>query len=155
MLQFCRTHEATSPMTFPSLPCFPCPHNASCCAFGTTLDEHEALAIEAEHGSGLVYQTRWGEWRTRVRNRRCVMFANGHCTIHDKPYYPTQCQGFPWTDGVTGSRYEFDLTICGEFVRRPDLITIQRSLGHESRQLTSIPTSTHPDTQRVASGDTA
>ena len=113
-------------MSLPELPCYPCPHNASCCAYGTTLSEEEAHAIEADHGPGKVYQTWWGEWRTRVRNRRCVLFQNG-CTIHDKPYYPTTCQGFPWID-EDGDRYVYDLTICGEFARNPELIELQRSI---------------------------
>lgn len=114
-------------MTFPPLPCHPCPYNASCCAYGTTLSESEAAAIEAHHGPGKVYQTRWGEWRTRVRNRRCIFFNNG-CTIHEAAYYPTLCRGFPWIDAETGERYEYDLTICGEFVHKPDLIGLQRSI---------------------------
>src|SRR5215212_943844 len=85
-------------MTLPSLPCYPCPYGASCCAYGTTVSGEEAAAITANHGPGLVYETRWGEWRTRVRNKRCVMFRNGGCTIHDQAYYPAMCRGFPWTD---------------------------------------------------------
>ena len=114
-------------MTFPKLPCFPCPYNASCCAYGTTVSEGEAQAIEANHGPGLVYRTRWDEWRTRVRKGRCAMFRDGGCTIHDKPYYPTQCAGFPWTDGE-GERYLYDVTICGEFEARSELVELQRSL---------------------------
>ncbi len=113
--------------TFPPLPCYPCPHNASCCAYGTTLSDSEAAAIEATHGLGLVYQTRWGEWRTRVRNKRCSLFRDGGCSVHDQPYYPAQCSGFPWTDAF-GERYEYDVTICGEFEARPELIQLQRSL---------------------------
>ncbi len=118
---------------FPSLPCFPCPHNSSCCAYGTTLNEQEAAAIEAHHGPGLVYKTRYGEWRTRVRDRRCVMFQNGSCTIHDKPYYPTLCAGFPWIDAETGERYEYDVHICGEFDKRPELVEIQRTIPLPAR----------------------
>ena len=114
-------------MTFPPLPCYPCPHQASCCAYGTTVSDEEAAAIEAERGPGLVYRTRWGEWRTRVRNRRCVLFQHGGCTIYDKPYYPTQCRGFPWTDG-DGERYVYDVTICGEFQQRLELVQIQRGI---------------------------
>ena len=112
----------------PPLPCFPCPYNASCCAFGTTLSDEEAEAVELNHGAGLVYQTRWGEWRTRVRNRRCALFQNGGCAIHDKPYYPTTCRGFPWKDAELVGRYEYDVTICGEFETQPELVTLQRSL---------------------------
>ena len=85
-------------MTFPALPCHPCPYAASCCAFGTSLSESEAAAIEADHGAGVVYRTRWGEWRTRVTNRRCALYRDGGCSIHSQSYYPTVCRGFPWVD---------------------------------------------------------
>lgn len=113
--------------TLPSLPCFPCPHQASCCAYGTSLSDEEAKAIETDHGPGLVYFTRWGEWRTRVRKNRCVLLRDGCCTIHDKSYYPTTCRGFPWVDGDTGEPYQFDVTICGEIAAHPELIEIRRS----------------------------
>src|SRR4051812_24845380 len=104
-----------SRQSFPDLPCFPCPHNSSCCAYGVTLSESEAAEIESNHGEGLVYRTHWGEWRTRVRRKRCALFQNGGCSIHDKTYYPSLCRGFPWIDEETGERYEYDVTICGEF----------------------------------------
>lgn len=118
---------------FPSLPCYPCPYGSSCCAYGTTLSEEEARAIEANHGPNLVYQNRWGEWRTRVRKNRCVLFRDGGCSIHDKTYYPQMCAAFPWTDPETGGPYEYDVTICGEFEAQPELIILQRG----ERQLTS------------------
>lgn len=111
-------------MTLPSLPCYPCPHEASCCAHGTTLSEEEAAAIERDHGPGLVYETRWGEWRTRVREKRCVLFRDGGCTIHDRPYYPAVCQGFPWIDAETGGPYEYDVTICGHLAASPELVEL-------------------------------
>ena len=119
-------------MTTPSLPCYPCPHNASCCAYGSSLSEGEAKAIEANHGPGLVYWTRWGEWRTRVKNGRCALLKDGACTIHDRPYYPSICRGFPWVDGNTGLPYEYDVTICGEMDARPELIEIQRRVTQNS-----------------------
>jgi hypothetical protein len=109
----------------PQLPCYPCPYEASCCAYGTTLSDAEAAAIEAHLGPDLVLRTRWGEWRTRVRNKRCVLYRDGGCSIHDMPFYPAQCRGFPWTD-ADGARYEYDVTICGAFEARPELIAIQR-----------------------------
>jgi hypothetical protein len=115
--------------TYPSLPCYPCAHNASCCAYGTTVTEQEAAAIEADHGPGLVYQARWGEWRTRVRRNRCVFYRDGGCAIHDQSYYPAMCRGFPWIDPETGERYAFDVTICGEFVERPQLVELQRAIS--------------------------
>ncbi len=111
----------------PSLPCYPCPHNASCCAYGATVTDEEAAAIIAAHGPGKVYQTRWGEWRTRVKNKRCVMLEDGACTIHKQPYYPRVCGGFPWVDSE-GDRYLHDITICGEFGVQPHLVSIQRAL---------------------------
>ena len=114
-------------MTLPVLPCHPCPYSASCCAYGTSLSESEAAAIAADHGTNVVYMTRWGEWRTRVRNRRCALYLDGGCSIHSQPYYPNVCHGFPWVDGNTGGRYEYDVTICGDFKARPELVTIQRA----------------------------
>jgi hypothetical protein len=132
-------------MTLPSLPCYPCPYGSSCCAHGTTVSDEEAAAIEANHGPGLVYKTRWGEWRTRVRKNRCVLYRDGGCSIHDKPYYPAMCRGFPWIDIETGERYEYDVTICGAFVAHPELIAIQRAIrpaereGERSRDVQNVP----------------
>jgi hypothetical protein len=120
--------SASRDATFPPLPCFPCPHAASCCAYGTSLTADEAVAIETRHGPGVVYQTRWGEWRTRVRRKRCVLLRDGSCTIHDQPYYPAQCGGFPWTDAETGGPYMYDVTICGEIHARPELVALQRAV---------------------------
>jgi Fe-S-cluster containining protein len=113
-------------LSLPSLPCFPCPHRATCCAHGTTVSPEEARDLIAEHGAEKVYRTRWGEWRTRVVNGRCVFFDHGAggCRIHDRPYYPAVCRGFPWIDAETGGPYQFDRTICLEFVRRPELLEI-------------------------------
>lgn len=110
----------------PPLPCFPCPYDSACCAYGTTLTDEEAAALIAVHGSSVAYQTRWGEWRTRVRDRRCALFQNNRCIIHGESYYPAVCRCFPWTDAETGGPYEFDRTICPEFVRRPELVQLGR-----------------------------
>lgn len=115
-------------LALPTLPCYPCPYQSSCCAYGTTVSDEEAAAIESAHGPGLVYQTRWGEWRTRVRNKRCVFHRDGGCTIHDQSYYPEQCRAFPWLDPETGARYEYDVMICGEFGTRPELIELHRAI---------------------------
>ncbi len=106
---------------FPRLPCYPCPHKSACCAYGTTLSETEARAIIAAHGKHTVYRSRGGEWRTRVREGRCVFLLENSCSIYHKPYYPDVCRGFPWTDVETGGPYEYDRTICPEFVLRPAL----------------------------------
>src|SRR6476620_2464314 len=114
----CRMHE------FPSLPCYPCPHLSSCCAYGVTLSDGEAAAIARARGGHTIYRTRWGEWRTRVRGGRCVFLRENVCTIHAEPYYPAVCRGFPWTDAETGGPYEYDRTICPEFLTRPELIQL-------------------------------
>ena len=105
----------------PSLPCYPCPHHSACCAYGTTLSDTEAAAIAATHGSDKIFRIRGGEWRTRVKNRRCVFLVNNSCSIYDKAYYPAVCRGFPFVDAETGGPYEYDRTICPEFERRPEL----------------------------------
>jgi len=121
-------------LSFPSLPCFPCPHHAACCAYGTTLGDEEAKAILAAYGAAGIYRTRWGEWRTRVRGGRCAFYLNGGCELHDKPYYPLVCRGFPWIDAETGGPYEFDRTICPEFERRPELVDIHPYEGRRGGQ---------------------
>jgi putative zinc- or iron-chelating protein len=109
---------------FPPLPCYPCPHQSACCAYGATLSPQEVKQIKAAHGSGLVYRTRWGEWRTRVVMGRCSFLENNSCTIYNKPYYPGVCRGFPWIDAESGGPYEYDRKICPEFERRPELLQI-------------------------------
>ncbi|HEX9894612.1 MAG TPA: YkgJ family cysteine cluster protein [Gemmatimonadales bacterium] len=102
----------------PVLPCFPCPHASACCRYGTTVTDEEGAAIRQHHGENLVYQTRWGEWRTRIRQGYCVFHAANRCALHDKPYYPAVCRGFPFTDAETGGPYLYDQTICPEFIGR-------------------------------------
>ena len=116
------------------LPCSPCPHASACCAFGTTLQEDEAVALAARYGEESVYRTRWGEWRTRVKNGRCVFLADNSCTIHADPHYPAVCRGFPWVDVETGGPYEFDRTICPEFATRPELVRLEEKAAHFSPQ---------------------
>jgi len=110
-----------------SLPCYPCPHQSACCAYGVTLSEDEARAIAHHHGSEHVYRTRWGEWRTRVKNRRCTFLKDNACTIYRASYYPAVCGGFPWTDAETGGPYQYDRTICPEFTARPELVQLDRA----------------------------
>lgn len=86
--------------------------------------EKEAAQIQRFHGKDTVFKTRWGEWRTRVKNKRCVFMKDGGCSIHSKPYYPAVCRGFPWTDAETGGPYLFERTICPEFVKRPALVRL-------------------------------
>ncbi len=119
--------------SFPPLPCFPCPHDSACCAFGATVTDAEAEAIIADRGEGFVYQTRWGEWRTRVRGGRCVFLQGNQCVVHGMPYYPHVCRTFPWTDAEHGGPYEFDQTICPEFELNPELTQIGRDVSHARR----------------------
>jgi Fe-S-cluster containining protein len=116
--------------TYPPLPCYPCPHASSCCAYGTTLTQIEAHDLAARYGEERVYQTRWGEWRTRVRQKRCVFLVNNACSIHADPSYPAVCRHFPWTQAETGGPYEFDRSICGEIAARPEL----EELGRPARR---------------------
>jgi hypothetical protein len=109
---------------FPALPCFPCPHRSACCAYGVTLADDEAEGLAARHGAENLFQTPEGEWRTRIHGDRCVFLRDNCCTIHDDPHYPAVCHGFPWIDAETGGPYEFDQTICPEFIGRPELIQI-------------------------------
>jgi hypothetical protein len=121
------------------LPCYPCPYDSACCAWGTTLTDEEAAALIADHGPEVAYRTKWGEWRTRVRNRRCALYQENRCIIHDAPYYPAVCRGFPWTDAETGGPYEFDRTICPEFLARPELVMLGRA-GNGKRPPSPPPT---------------
>ncbi|MBM4187767.1 MAG: hypothetical protein FJ206_10715 [Gemmatimonadetes bacterium] len=88
------------------------------------MSEDEAAAIERDFGAGKVYRTRWGEIRTRVRGGRCVFFVDGGCAVHDRTYYPSVCRGFPWVDAETGGPYQYDRTICPEFLSRPELLEV-------------------------------
>jgi Fe-S-cluster containining protein len=106
---------------FPALPCYPCPHASACCAYGATLSDAEVEAIHRVHGKGKTYQTRWGEWRTRVAKGRCAFLRNNSCSIYDQPYYPAVCRGFPFVDAESGGPYEFEREICPEFELRPEL----------------------------------
>jgi hypothetical protein len=121
---------------FPKLPCWPCPHDSACCAYGSTLSEEEARSIAAHHGPHLIFRTRWGEWRTRVKKGRCVFLHANGCGIHAKPYYPAVCRGFPWTDAETGGPYEYDQSICPEFTRQPELVQLGPAV-HQARLLQS------------------
>jgi len=114
----------TTPLS--ALPCYPCPHHSACCEYGATLSEAEAAQVMAAHGAETVFRARWGEWRTRVSKGRCVFLKDNACTIYDRPYYPAVCRGFPFVDAETGGPYQFDRTICPEFVSRPELLQINR-----------------------------
>ncbi len=81
-----------------------------------------------------MYRTRWGEWRTRVKGGRCVFLRDNVCTIHAESHYPAVCRGFPWTDAETGGPYEYDRTICPEFVLKPELI----QMGKRERERKSV-----------------
>jgi hypothetical protein len=111
---------------FPALPCYPCPHASACCAYGVTLSDDEARDITVRFGADKIYRTRWGEWRTRIKAKRCVFLVDNGCSIYREAFYPAVCRGFPWTDAETGGPYEFDRTICPEFVKHPRLLQLSR-----------------------------
>jgi hypothetical protein len=117
----------------PGLPCYPCPHRSACCGFGTTLSPAEARGIIRKYGKEKVYRTRWGEWRTRVAKGRCVMWKDNACSIYNTPEYPAVCRGFPFVDAESGGPYEFDQTICPEFLTRPELIQLSRTVRSGAR----------------------
>lgn len=103
-----------------TLPCFPCPHRSACCNWGTELTPEEAEVIRAEHGADTVIEVD-GEIRTRTGERGCVFLAaEGSCSLHDKPWYPAVCRGFPWRDGIDGGPYLHDVTICPELAADPE-----------------------------------
>jgi Fe-S-cluster containining protein len=122
------SNSSRSTETLPVLPCFPCPHRSACCAYGVTVSDEEARSIIAAHGEGKVFRSQAGEWRTRVKGGRCVFFVDNTCKIHGQPYYPAVCREFPWRDSETGEPYEYDQTICPEFVTRPELAELGRAV---------------------------
>ncbi len=87
----------------------------------------EADGIIRKYGEDKVYLTRWGEWRTRVVKGRCVLWKDNSCSIWNTEEYPAVCRGFPFVDAETGGPYEFDQTICPEFLVRPELIELSRT----------------------------
>ena len=94
------------------LPCFPCPHDAICCSWGTGLYEDEATA--ERYGEGAL---RWSDeevgWRTSIVDGRCFFWRHG-CSIDEMPFYPRVCRGFPWLHGNGGDEYPGDLSVCPE-----------------------------------------
>ncbi|HTG84637.1 MAG TPA: YkgJ family cysteine cluster protein, partial [Gemmatimonadales bacterium] len=110
-------------------------HGSACCTYGTTLQDEEAQDLSERFGADWVYQTRWGEWRTRVRGGRCVFLENNVCIIHGDRSYPAVCRGFPWVDAETGGPYEFDQGICPEFLAGRSLVQIQGIGGRARRQV--------------------
>lgn len=98
--------------------CYPCPHSSICCSWGSSLEPDEAEGIKKEYSEDYIVLT--GDptdpIRTAVRNGSCVfkiLEPGGGCSIHDKPYYPKICRGFPDSDGKDGP-YLGDITICPE-----------------------------------------
>jgi Fe-S-cluster containining protein len=106
------THKA--PPSF--LPCFPCPHKSACCRWGTYLSQDEATALMDVWGPDYVYfHEDDGEWRTQVKDGRCMFMADGGCSIHKHKHYPRVCRIFPRRDGRDESLPEaHDAAICPE-----------------------------------------
>ena len=101
-----------------NLPCFPCPHRAACCRWGTYLSRDEYWKLFGEFGRDFVYfDDDANEYRTQVKDGRCAFFdsKNGGCSIHDHAAYPNVCKIFPYRDGRNAELpHAFDATICPE-----------------------------------------
>jgi len=97
------------------LKCYPCPHNGACCKYGSSLSQQEADLIIADFGEEAIQYTNdlIDPIRTKVINDSCYFLKYGICHIHDKPYYPKVCKGFPWED-ADGNSYQHDQSICPE-----------------------------------------
>jgi len=81
-----------------SLPCNDCPYGGACCRYGVTLSRNETQAITAKFGAEHVYRDENGDWRTVVRDGRCIFQdpQSGACGIHSEDFYPAQCRAYPW-----------------------------------------------------------
>ena len=55
-------------------------------------------AITAKFGTQSVYRNEDGDWRTTVRDGRCLFQdpQSGACGIHSEDFYPAQCRAYPW-----------------------------------------------------------
>jgi hypothetical protein len=84
-----------------------------CCHWGVQLSDAEALAIAALHGRTKVIGEP-GSYRTAVTQDGCVFLAANACTLHDRLEYPATCRGYPWTDGLLGGPYLYEVE-CPEF----------------------------------------
>lgn len=93
------------------LPCYPCPHESSCCSQGTTLTPEEARVLREEFGPHSVEYLSEEEiaargwsvgaqnvWATAVHGGKCWFLLGNACAIHEHPSYPITCQTFPWSD---------------------------------------------------------
>ena len=84
-----------------------CPHNSICCSWGVSVtDEERPQIIQAYGIDSVIWDEEEKEWRTAVKDGKCVFQKDNRCMLHDKPYYPYYCKIFPF-DG-----YEYDVTIC-------------------------------------------
>jgi Fe-S-cluster containining protein len=72
-----------------------------------------------------------------VRGGRCVFLENNVCIIHDDRSYPAVCRGFPWIDAEHGGPYEFDQSICPEFLDGTRVVQIQGIGRRAKRQVAS------------------
>ena len=81
----------------------------------------EALAMlfsttAATAGSGLAYA-------------QAPAAASGKPVARDQPNLALVSRHIQWTDAETGGAYEYDQTICPEFLTRPDLVQLKRPGG--------------------------
>lgn len=112
---------ASRPAELKVLPCYPCPHDSVCCSWGTGLLFDEPDILRGIYGdAALVWDDEEKEWRTSIVGERCFFWKNNSCSIHEEPYYPRYCKGFPDIDGETGKApYPYDKSICPEFPEEP------------------------------------
>ena len=62
-----------------------------------------------------------------------MFLENNVCIIHGDPSYPAVCRGFPWMDAEHGGPYEFDQTICPEFLAGSRMVQIQ-GIGRRAKR---------------------
>lgn len=144
-------------MTIPDkLPCHPCPHNSVCCTWGASLEEAEAIGIIMDHKLAVLraghtytmadfieYSDDPGDPRRtwvimseifgKVR-QHCIFSTPSGCLIHDKPYYPQICRGFPWLE-APNVPYTSDVTICPVLVQ---IVEPTRGVKNDSHDSTTV-----------------
>lgn len=104
-----------------TLPCSPCPHKNLCCSYGTALYGDEPAEIRKHHGeASVIWDEEEQELRTAVIDGKCIFLVDEKCSIHEAPYYPKVCRGFPWTLADTGEPYPYTLEICPEIEDAPE-----------------------------------
>jgi hypothetical protein len=64
-----------------------------------------------------------------AHQEQALRALQGRRLHHPRPVLLSKvCAGFPWLDAETGGRYEYDISICGEFDLTPELVAIHRAI---------------------------